>query len=91
MSSDGQLSVTLDTSALGYAPGGPVTLIGYAGISGGGFGRWQVELFGGKSVSWASQGQRFAWEQWIGCNELGIDAPGFCKAGIGIMDLEYRK
>ncbi|MCX6055780.1 MAG: CHAP domain-containing protein [Chloroflexi bacterium] len=91
ISSDGQLSITLDTSALGYAPGGPVTLIGYAGISDGGFGRWQVELFGGKSVSWAPQGQRFAWEEWVSCSETGIDAPGFCKGGIGIMDVNTGK
>jgi Tol biopolymer transport system component len=56
ISSDGQLSLTLDTSALGYAPGGPVTLVGYGGVTAAGFGRWQAELFGGRSVSWAPQG-----------------------------------
>jgi surface antigen len=87
ISADGQLSVTLDSSALGYAPGGPLTLVGYGGVTSGGFGRWQAELFGGKSASWAPNGQRFAWEDWKGCNEIGIDAPGYCKAGIGIYDL----
>jgi len=87
ISSDGSLSVTLDTSVLGYAPGGPVTLIGYAGVTRGGFGRWQAELFGGRNASWGPEGQLIAWEEWKSCTEIGIDAPGFCKAGIGIMDL----
>jgi hypothetical protein len=61
----------------------------YAGYGGNGpaFGRWQVEAGMGDQPSWAPEGGRFAWEQWVGCSEVGIDAPGFCKGGIGIFDL----
>ncbi len=87
VSADGTLSVIMDTSALGYAPGGPVVLIGYGGATAGDYGRWQAELFGGSNVSWAPSGQRFAWEQWDSCTSVGIDAPGFCPAGIGVTDV----
>ncbi len=82
----GDLAVTVDTGVLGMAPGGPVVYAGYGG-NGPAFGRWQVEAGIGDQPSWAPEGGRFAWEQWIGCNEAGIDAPGLCKGGIGIFDL----
>ncbi len=91
VSRDGTLSVTIHTEYLPVAPGGPHTFFGYAGVTAGGFGRWMGDLGFGDNASWSPDGQQILWEQWVGCEEVGISAPGYCMGGLGIRSVNFNE
>jgi len=72
-----QISVTVDTSCLMFAPGGPVTMVRDA------IGLWR-EVGMGQQADWIGGGPWLIWEQMTGCT----DGPGFCRGGIGLINSE---
>lgn len=82
---NGELSVVID--GLARAPSSTEILFGYGGVTGSGLGRWMGSLSTGYNPSWSPDGQQMLLEMFTSCMDIGIDAPGYCKAGLGVFDI----
>lgn len=83
---NGELSVVV--SGLARAPSSTELLFGYAGVTGSGIGRWMGSLGGsGINPSWSPDGRQMLLEMFADCMSLGFNFPGYCKAGLGVFDI----
>lgn len=85
VSGNGELSVVVD--GLARAPSSTELLFGYGGVTGTGLGRWMGSMGSAYSPSWSPDGQQMLIEMSASCMDMGFEAPGFCKAGLGVFDI----